>query len=151
DQGRLVAHAGIVEEQVDATELGLDAAEQRFDVVGAGDVAGDRQRTPAVLACRRSGLLEPVEPSAGKHGVPACAHQRGGHAAADAGSRSGHQRYSVISHGKVSSLKSVPAWQMVAVKASGAAVAAKERAVEVTALLSDRAWEEEKPIRYVSD
>src|SRR5690606_1002806 len=83
-----VAHAGIVEEQVDAAENLDHFAEQRVHIFGPGYVAGKRQRLGLRLTSIGDGCLQHGLSPATEHCVPACLEQGDGRALAYAGSGS---------------------------------------------------------------
>lgn len=84
DRRRLVAHAGIVEEQVDAAEGFDHRFEQIVDLIGLADVAGNRQRLGLGLAGLGDRFLQHRFAASAEHRVPAVPEQRRGDALADA-------------------------------------------------------------------
>ncbi|MBB6467238.1 hypothetical protein HNQ96_003117 [Aminobacter lissarensis] len=94
----LVAHAGIVEEQVDPAERLGDGLEHVVDLIGPGHVADDGQRAGIGLAGIANGFIERIFAATAKDGVPTVLEQGCRHCLADALASTGDHRDPVACH-----------------------------------------------------
>ena len=95
----VVAHAGIVEEQVDAVEGFHDSREKAIHLCGNGDIAGDSQRLGLSNAGVGDRGVQHILAPAAENRVPAILEKRRRYRFANAGARSGDDRGLAVLHG----------------------------------------------------
>ena len=84
--------AGVVDEEVDPTELVVDALLQRVDLIGLPDVGRDGEAATSQRTDGDRGVLERLGGPAGHHQVGPVAGEGERRRPADAGAAAGHER-----------------------------------------------------------